>query len=69
MKTIYRPARIVADELGVPRHWLEKEAREGRLPSLRAGRRLLFDAGAVEEALRERTKASAAPVQVEVPHV
>lgn len=34
--------------------WLKAEAEAGRIPSLKAGRRLLFDAEAVEAALIRR---------------
>lgn len=34
--------------------WLKAEAEAGRIPCLRAGRRLLFDADAVEAALLRR---------------
>lgn len=34
--------------------WLKAEAEAGRIPHLRAGRRLLFDAEAVEAVLIQR---------------
>ena len=34
--------------------WLKSEAEAGRIPCLKAGRRLLFDADAVETALIQR---------------
>jgi hypothetical protein len=40
--------------LRLPTRWLRQEARAGRLPCLRVGRKLLFDLGAVERALAER---------------
>lgn len=43
-----------AARLGVPAAWLRREAAAGRVPNLRAGRRLLFDVEAVERALSER---------------
>ena len=39
---------------GVPLAWLKAEAQAGRIPSLRAGRRLLFNLEAVEQVLLER---------------
>ncbi len=36
--------------------WLKAEAEAGRIPCFRAGRRLLFDAAAVEQALIERAR-------------
>lgn len=45
-----------ARKLGVPEAWLKREGREGRVPCLRAGRRLLFDVEAVERALSERAE-------------
>jgi hypothetical protein len=41
---------------GVTRAWLKSEAEAGRLPCLRVGRRLLFDADAVEAALLTRAR-------------
>jgi len=41
---------------GLSMAWLRREARAGRIPSFRAGRRLLFDPDAVEAALIERAK-------------
>lgn len=40
--------------LGIPISWLREEADAGRIPSLRAGQTLLFDAGAVERTLLSR---------------
>jgi hypothetical protein len=53
------PLRRAADDLGVPIAWLRKEANAGTLPSLRAGRRLLFDLDAVRESLRDRQRGQA----------
>jgi excisionase family DNA binding protein len=44
----------LARRLGVPSSWLRQEADAGRIPCLRAGKRLLFNAQAVEEALLEK---------------
>lgn len=38
---------------GLSASWLELEAKEGRLPCFKAGKRLLFDPEAVERALLE----------------
>lgn len=43
-----------AAQLGVPAAWLRQEARAGRVPYLRAGRRLLFHPAAVEAELLDR---------------
>ena len=51
-----------AVRLGVPAAWLKREAREGRVPALRAGRRLLVKPQDVEAAL-----AAQARVEKEVP--
>ncbi len=37
--------------LGLSRAWLRAETEAGRIPCFRAGRKLLFDAQTVEEAL------------------
>ncbi len=39
---------------GLSRSWLRGEAEAGRIPCFKVGRRLLFDADAVERALLER---------------
>ena len=44
----------LAARLKLPRHWLRREASHGRIPCLRAGRRLLFSLSAVAAALAER---------------
>jgi hypothetical protein len=40
-----------AARLGLPIAWLREEARAGRVPHLRVGRRLLFNSAAVERSL------------------
>jgi excisionase family DNA binding protein len=47
----------LARRLRLPRLWLRDEALAGRIPYLRVGRRLRFDAQAVEETLRRRAAA------------
>ena len=42
----------LAGTLGLPLAWLKAEAAAGRIPSLRVGRRRLFDVEAVRDALR-----------------
>ena len=46
--------RGLADRLKLPAAWLKAEAAAGRIPSLRAGRRLLFNPTAVERVLLDR---------------
>ena len=46
--------RGLADRLKLPAAWLKAEAEAERIPSLRAGRRLLFNPEAVEQVLLER---------------
>lgn len=46
--------RRTATRLGVPAAWLRSEAQAGRVPHLRAGRRILFNPVAVERVLLER---------------
>jgi hypothetical protein len=41
----------MARRLGVTQQWLRAEAAAGRVPCLRAGKRILFAAAAVEDAL------------------
>lgn len=50
--TLTRAARLFR----VPSPWLRREADAGRMPCLRAGSRLLFDAEAVEEELLTRAR-------------
>ncbi|MHC4947206.1 MAG: hypothetical protein ACYTG1_02945 [Planctomycetota bacterium] len=44
----------LARRLGLPMAWLRAEAEAGRLPCLRAGRRLMFNITEVEDALARR---------------
>ena len=44
----------LARRLGLPRDWLKTEAEAGRIPSLLAGKRRLFNSEAVERALEDR---------------
>ena len=44
----------LARTLRVNRDWLRSEALAGRIPCLRAGRRLLFNLAAVREELAQR---------------
>ena len=44
----------LARRLHLPAAWLMAEAKAGRIPSLRAGRRTLFNPEAVERVLLER---------------
>lgn len=57
----FTSVRAAARRLGVPEAWLKREAREGRVPVLRAGRRLLFDVAAVEQTLAERAQEAHQP--------
>lgn len=41
----------IAKHLGLPEPWLREEARRGRIPCLRVGRRTFFYLPAVKEAL------------------
>ncbi len=45
---------IIARRLRVPAKWLAQEADAGRIPCLRAGRRLLFNEDVVRGQLLER---------------
>lgn len=47
-----------AARLGVPASWLRQLVDAGKIPHLRAGRRLLVNLGHVEQALFERAKAA-----------
>ncbi len=51
---VFLPLRRAATRLGVPAAWLRAEARAGRVPHLRVGRRLLFNLAAVESVLLDR---------------
>jgi len=51
----YIPLRCVAGRLGVPLAWLKAEARAGRIPHFKAGRRWLARLAEVEAALDART--------------
>jgi hypothetical protein len=47
----------LAHRLHLPRPWLRDEARAGRIPCLRIGRKLLFSLPAVERVLANRAAA------------
>ncbi|WP_432798688.1 helix-turn-helix domain-containing protein [Poriferisphaera sp. WC338] len=51
----YIDVTALASLLGLPKKWLLREAKAGRLPYIHAGRRLLFNPDTVEKALRLRT--------------
>jgi len=63
---IYIPIQNAAQQLGLPRAWLRDECESGRLPCLRAGRRLLIPIVEVkrELAARARGEGRNAPVSV-----
>ncbi len=52
----FLPLRQAAVRLGVPAAWLRTEAKADRIPSLRAGRRVLFNIPLVEQALFARAQ-------------
>ena len=54
------PVRRAALRLGVPAAWLKVEIQAGRVPHLRAGRRLLVNPEAVEAVLVERAQQTGA---------
>ena len=51
------PLSAMARRLHVTQRWLRGEAEGGRIPHLRAGTRLLFDAQVVERLLLQRARA------------
>jgi hypothetical protein len=51
------PLHRLAARLRLPSDWLRAEAAAKRIPCLRVGRRLLFNPGAVEEALARQAAA------------
>jgi hypothetical protein len=53
-KRAFVGALELASELGLPVAWVRHEARAGRLPALRVGRRTMFDVEAVKRVLTER---------------
>lgn len=53
-----------AYELGVPLAWLKREAEVGRVPSLKVGRRLLFNVQQVEQVLTARANADLAMLDI-----
>ncbi len=50
------PLDRAAAHLGVPAAWLKAEAKAGRVPHLKAGRRMLFHLGTVEQSLQVRAE-------------
>ena len=67
MPNAYQSLQDTSTALGVPAAWLRREAQAGRVPSLRAGRRLLFDLADVAAALAARTKAASDNRHVSLP--
>lgn len=53
------PLHALSRRLGLPAAWIKTEAEAGRIPSLRAGRRLMFNPDVVERILIDRAKANA----------
>ncbi|MCC5829357.1 MAG: excisionase family DNA-binding protein [Phycisphaeraceae bacterium] len=49
----FLPADVAAARLGVPANYLRQLIRDGRIPTLRAGRRVLVDLPATEAALAD----------------
>ena len=52
----FLPLHQAANRLGVPAAWLRNEADAGRVPCLRAGRRVLFNPDTIEAVLLERAQ-------------
>jgi hypothetical protein len=64
-ESTFAPLQRTAARLGVPAAWLKCEAEAGRVPHIKAGRRILFHAATIEQALAERAAAgNAAPREV-----
>lgn len=55
------PLHQAASRLGVPAAWLKAEAHAGRVPHLKAGRRILFSTEAAERALLARAQGEEGP--------
>jgi hypothetical protein len=47
---------MLSGKTGLPLAWLRREAKAGRIPSLRVGRRMLFDSEAVTVALADMSR-------------
>jgi excisionase family DNA binding protein len=54
----------VAERLGLSRYTVRNLALRHRLPVVRLGRRMLFDAEQVEEAIRRATTPAAPPTEL-----
>lgn len=48
----------LSQQLGLSAAWIKAQARVGKIPSLRMGRRLMFNLQDVQDALIEQTKAN-----------
>lgn len=46
---------VAAQQLGLPTAWLRAQAKAGRIPCVRAGRRILINLESVEKALLAKT--------------
>ncbi len=58
-------AHQLSKHTGFPVAWLRREARARRLPSIRAGNRLLFDVDGVEHELKQRAAKPGRPRDAE----
>lgn len=56
VRETFLPLQTTAGRLGVPAAWLREEALAGRVPYLRAGRRMLFAPAEVERVLIARAE-------------
>lgn len=52
----YISLTMLSGKTGLPLAWLRREAKAGRIPSLRVGRRMLFDSEAVTVALADMSR-------------
>ena len=57
---IFITLHALSRRLGLPAAWIKAEADAGRIPSLRAGRRLMFNPDAVNSTLNDRAQARSA---------
>ncbi len=53
------PLAELADTLGLPESWLDREVEAGRIPHLRVGRRRFVEPAEVRRVLAERTRRDA----------
>ena len=63
--TVFVNIDRAARYLGVPRHWLRDEAKQGRIPFIKTGKMIMVHLDMVEKELVEQSKGNQTPITKE----